>query len=148
MNNDERNPLQEATAPINDVTGAKQVDDTLKEKPLSRVNRVLTEEDLKSPGVRKMLLGQLDEYEQCKSELNEVRKDFHCKDKECAVLIEKVKGLTKFDWLYSTLLTFSSILIGFYASQPDKGVVLLIIGIIGVLMSFGIKFYHSYENSL
>ena len=125
MNDNDKNQLQEAVPPINDVAEAQQIVNTSREKPLSRVNRVLTEEDLKSPGVRKMLLGQLDEFEQCKLDLNVVKNGFHNKDKECAVLSEKIKGLTSFDWLYSTLLTFGSIMIGYYASQPDKGVILL-----------------------
>ena len=144
----ETNLLQEAVVPIDNVDGANQIENTPREKPLSRVNRILTEEDLKSPGVRKMLLGQLDEYEQCKSDLNEVNRNFHSKDKEGAVLTERIIGLTRFDWLYSTLLTFGSILIGFYASQPDKGIVLLIIGVVGVIMAFGVKFYRSHENTV
>lgn len=148
MSDNEKGPLQEAIAPVNDVKGAKQMEDSLKEKPLSRVNRVLTEEDLKSAGVRKMLLGQLDEYDQCKCDLVEVRNDFHRKDKECAVLTEKIKGIITFDWLYSALLTFGSILIGFYASQPDKGTILLWIGIVSVVLSFGLKVYRSHEDSI
>ncbi len=145
MNEKDKGLLEEAVVLVNDVTGAKQIEDTTKEKPLSRVNRVLTEEDLKSAGVRKMLLGQLDEYEQCKCDLVNVRSSYHGKDKECAVLTERIKALTSFDWLYSALLTFGSILIGFYASQPDKGLVLLIIGIVSVIASFIIKYARSHE---
>ena len=148
MSNTEDSRLKEMTAPIDDVAEAVHVENPVMEKPLSRVNRILTEEDLNSAGVRKMLLGQLDEYEQCKTDLNNTRRGFHSKDKECAVLTERIKALTVFDWLFSTLLTVGSILIGFYASQPDKGVILLVLGIIAVTISLFIKYKHSHENSV
>lgn len=147
MNDKENNLLQEAAVPIDDVAGAKQIEGIPKEKPLSRVNRVLSEEDLKSAGVRKMLLGQLDEYEQCKIDLNEVRNNFHSKDKESAVLKEKIRNLTAFDWLYSALLTIGSILIGCYTSNPKEGkIIILLLGIISLGISFSIRVYRSHEN--
>lgn len=148
MNDIDNNQLQEAAVPIDDVAGAKQIGGVQKEKPLSRVNRVLSEEDLKSAGVRKMLLGQLDEYEQCKNELNSVRNDFHSKDKESAVLKEKIRNLTAFDWLYSALLTVGSILIGCYTSNTEQGKILLILGVISLVFSLFIRIYRSHENKV
>lgn len=148
MNENEKGPLQEANVPANDVSGAKQIEGVQLEKPFSRLNRVLTEEDLKSPGVRKMLIGQLDEYEQCKGELSDYRDRFHAKDKEAAILTEKIAGFITFEWLYSLLLTLGSILIGFYASQSDQGILLLIVGIITVIVAVILKYKHSHENKI
>lgn len=148
MTEAEKSPFQEAAAPISDVRGAKQLQDAQPEKPLSRLSRVLTEEDLKGAGVRKMLLGQLDEYEQCKDELSNYRRNYHAKDKEAAVLKEKLAGFITFEWLYSLLLSLGAILIGYYASQPQEGFVLLCIGIISVLLAAIIKYRHSHENKV
>lgn len=148
MSENEKGPFQEANAPVNDVAGAKQIEGTQQEKPFSRLSRVLTEEDLKGAGVRKMLLGQLDEYEQCKCELSEYRQKFHNKDKEAAVLSEKIAGFITFEWLYSLLLTVGAILIGYYASQPDKGYILLIMGIISIIVAVYLKYKNSHENKV
>lgn len=125
------NELKQAIANVDSLpTDVNQIGTTQESKPLSGLNRQLTEEDLKSPGVRKLLLGQLDEYESCKSRLEITITNFHSKDKETAVLTEKLKSFVCFDWIYTSLLTVGSILIGYYASQPDKGTILLIIAFI------------------
>lgn len=148
MSDKEKGPFQEANVPVNDVAGAKQIEGSQQEKPLSRLSRVLTEEDLKGAGVRKMLLGQLDEYEQCKCELSDYRQKFHYKDKEAAVLNEKIAGFITFEWLYSLFLTVGAILIGFYASQPDQGYILLVLGVLSVLVAVYLKYRHSHENKV
>lgn len=148
MSETEKGPFQEANVPVNDVAGAKQIEGSQQEKPLSRLSRVLTEEDLKGAGVRKMLLGQLDEYEQCKCELSDYRQKFHHKDKEAAVLNEKIAGFITFEWLYSLLLTVGAILIGFYASQPDQGYIILGIGVFSVIVAVYLKYRHSHENKV
>lgn len=137
------NNVQEAALPIDDVAKAKQIDNIQKEKPLSKLSRTLTEEDFKSPGVRKMLIGQVDEYEACKAELNTVRTSFHNKDKEAAVLKERLSSFQSFDWLFTALTCVGSILIGYYASQPEQGIVLLILGIICVAVAFIIRWRRS-----
>lgn len=141
------NELKQATA----IVDSLPVDTTPMEvkqesKPLSGLNRQLTEDDLKSPGVRKLLLGQLDEYETCKSKLEITMTNFHLKDKETAVLTEKIKSFVSFDWIYTSLLTVGSILIGYYASQPTQGKVLLILGIASVFIALIFKYRNSHET--
>lgn len=148
MSENDKGPLQEAETPANEVTGAKQINGSQQEKPLSRLSRVLSEDDLKSSGVRKLLLGQLDEFEQCKCELSDYRNKYHDKDKESAILTEKIAGFITFEWLYSLLLTVGAILIGYYASQPNQGCLLLIIGIVSVVLSVFLKYRHSHENKV
>lgn len=136
--------LHEAENNVNDINKATDLQsNNLMAKPLSGLNRVLSEADLDSAGVRKMLLGQMDEFETCKSKLRETESDYHQKDKEAAVLSETLKNYKAFDYTYSGLLTVGSILIGFYASQPDKGCVLLILGIVSVILAFIIKYRRS-----
>lgn len=143
------NELKQAIANVDSLpTDVNQIGTTQESKPLSGLNRQLTEEDLKSPGVRKLLLGQLDEYESCKSRLEITITNFHSKDKETAVLTEKLKSFVCFDWIYTSLLTVGSILIGYYASQPDKGTILLIIGIASVLIAFIVKYRKNNESKI
>lgn len=143
------NELKQAIANVDSLPAdVNQIETKQKSKPLSGLNRQLTEEDLKSPGVRKLLLGQLDEYESCKSRLEVTITNFHSKDKETAVLTEKLKSFVCFDWIYTSLLTVGSILIGYYASQPDKGTILLIIGIASVLIAFIVKYRKNNESKI
>lgn len=107
------------------------------------MSRVLSESDLDSVGVRKLLLGQMDEFDNCKSKLAQMESGFHEKDKESAVLNETLKNYKSFDFSYSGLLTVGSILIGYYASQPNQGYVLLIIGILSVGLALFIKYKRS-----
>ena len=112
------NELKQASAIVDSLPANTNQNGVKQEsKPLSGLNRQLTEDDLKSPGVRKLLLGQLDEYETCKNKLSETIENFHIKDKETAVLAEKLKSYVSFDWIYTSLLSVGSILIGYYASQ-------------------------------
>lgn len=141
------NELKQASANVDSLPAdVSQMEIKQESKPLSGLNRQLTEDDLKSPGVRKLLLGQLDEYEKCKSRLEITITNFHSKDKETAVLTEKLKTFVNFDWIYTGLLTIGSILIGYYASQPDQGPILLILGISSVIIALFFKYRNSHEN--
>lgn len=143
------NELKQATAIVDSLpVDTVSLEEKQNSKPLSGLNRQLTEDDLKSPGVRKLLLGQLDEYENCKSKLEIIITNFHSKDKETAVLTERLKSLVSFDWIYTSLLTVGSILIGYYASQPDKGLILLILGIVSVIIAFIVKYRENHESKI
>lgn len=140
----EVNSLQEAEKNVNDINKAPGLQSReANAKPLSGLSRVLSESDLDSAGVRKLLLGQMDEYESCKSQLAQMENGYHQKDKESAVLNETLKNYKSFDFTYSGLLTVGSILIGYYASQPDQGHVLLILGIASVAIALYIKYSRS-----
>lgn len=141
------NELKQASANVDSLPAdVSQIEIKQESKPLSGLNRQLTEDDLKSPGVRKLLLGQLDEYETCKSRLEITITKFHSKDKETAVLTEKLKTFVNFDWIYTCLLTIGSILIGYYASQPSQGYILIILGIASVIIALIFKYRNSHEN--
>lgn len=136
--------LHEAEDNVNDINKATELQSKgLMTKPLSGLSRVLSEANLDSVGVRKMLLGQMDEFESCKSKLKEIEIGYHQKDKEAAVLSEMLKNYKSFDGTFSCLLTVGSILIGYYASQPEIGWVLLVVGIVSVIIAFVIKYRRS-----
>lgn len=141
------NDLKQASA-IVDSLPADSSQKVIKQesKPLSGLNRQLTEDDLKSPGVRKLLLGQLDEYETCKNRLSVTKENFHIKDKETAVLEEKLKSYVCFDWIYTTLLSVGSVLVGYYASQPSQGLILLVLGIGAFICAIFFKYRNCRES--
>lgn len=136
--------LHEAENNVDDINEDLELQsNNIMAKPLSGLCRVLSESDLESSGVRKMLLGQMDEFESCKNKLEKIEANYHQKDKESAVLSETLKNYKSFDLTYSGLLTVGSILIGFYASQPDKGRLLLVIGVVSVFLALFIKYKRS-----
>ena len=140
----EVNSLQQTIENVNDITKAQDLHShEAVAKPLSGLSRVLTEADLESAGVRKLLLGQMDEFDNCKSKLQKTETDFHAEDKESAVLSETLKNYKSFDFTYTGLLSVGSILIGFYAAQPDKGSLLLWLGIASVIVALFIKYKRS-----
>ena len=80
--------------PQPDERGALPVDAPLfkSRKALARVSRELTQEDLGTAGVQKMLVEELDRAEEEVTELRGLREKFHAADKELAVTKQKVKG--------------------------------------------------------
>lgn len=139
--------LKEAETSIDSLpNGSSLPNDQHDAKPLSGLNRQLTEDDLKSAGVRKMLLGQMDDFDECKTKLQEMSDKFHERDKCAAILETKLMAYVGFDWLYSLLLTVGSILIGYYASRPSAGWILLLMGIVSILISVFLKYRNTHEN--
>lgn len=104
-------------------------------KALSGLNRELTDADLSSPGVQRMLLQKIDEYDACRLELEQVKKSFHEKDKQCAVLEEKSKSSLSFEVLYGFSLTIGAALIGLYPSI--KAVFNWILLVLGIMLLVG-----------
>lgn len=59
---------------------------------LSNVRRELSEEEISSPAVQRMLLDELDRLETEAGELREFKDRFYAADKEAAVLRERLRG--------------------------------------------------------
>ncbi len=84
------------------------------------VRRELSEEELSTPAVHRLLLDTLDLLEQQVAELSYFRDRFHTSDKEKAILEERVKSYTAAEVLYGICLTIGSILIGLIPYVADK----------------------------
>ena len=112
--------------------------DTTKKSAFSNLRRDLSDEDMSSPGTQRLLLRDLDNYEECKIKLEECGRKYHEKDKENAVLNTKLMANSSFDILYSVMLSLGAALIGLVPSIQDKdgGVYYLsfVIGGIGLLI--------------
>jgi hypothetical protein len=123
--------------------------------PYSNIQRSITEEDLKSPAVQRILLSEVDKLESKANNLEtslkesnllniSIRESFHSVDKEKSILEEKLKTNKAQEVLYSFCLTSGSIIIGLSKIVWEQGLggIFLAIGlflIIGGLITKIIK---------
>lgn len=123
--------------------------------PYSNIKREITEEDLKSPAVQRILLSEVDKLEKKTNELDEqlrlsqmsyntLLKDYHEIDKKKETLEEKFKTSKSQEILYSFCLTSGSIIIGLAKIVWEQGLgsLFLSIGfflIIGGIISKAVK---------
>lgn len=110
--------------------------------PYSNIKRQITETDLESPAVQRILLSEVDKLQDKTSELEEVlrsksssydtlKDDFHESDKDKGILEEKLKRNKSQEILYSFCLTSGSIIIGLAKTvwTHDLGEIFLGIGL-------------------
>jgi hypothetical protein len=117
--------------------------DTVKPKSgrrsFSKLPRELSEKELASPAVQKMLVDEIERLETECDELSSYRPKFHDADKRAAILEEKFKGKISIDILQTGCLTVGAAALGYAPSittgQPSAwmiaifGVVLVIAGL-------------------
>lgn len=106
-------------------------------KAFSKLATELSDEDLKSPGVQKMLLAEISRLESAALYSEEFKGKYHEADKECAVLKEKEKTLIFSEILYSVSLTLGAALLGVAPSVTSANYSPMVVGIIGTLLVIG-----------
>ncbi|MCF6355295.1 MAG: hypothetical protein L3J26_09395 [Candidatus Polarisedimenticolaceae bacterium] len=106
-------------------------------KAFSKLATELSDDDLSSPGVQKMLLSEIERLESTALASDGFKGKFHQKDKECAVLKEKEKTFVFSEILYSVSLTLGAALIGITPSLTATNVSPNVVGVIGVLLVIG-----------
>jgi hypothetical protein len=138
---------QEASLPIAAAAIELRVGDTIaaaavatsgKRQAFSNIRRQLSETDLASPGVQKMLLEELDRAESQCEVAEGFRERFHLADKEAAVLREKLKTVTAMEIFFGLGVAIGSILIGlapYFWDQQAKGELMLAIGAVVLIGS-------------
>ena len=107
-------------------------------KALSRLKRELSDDELSSPGVQKLLVEELERVEEEKRELEKYRDKYHTTDRQVAVLEEKLKRTLAGEVLSSGCLTIGAAALGYapavWSAQPTGwialafGVVLVAVG--------------------
>lgn len=123
--------------------------------PYSNLKREISEEDLKTPAVQRILLSEVDKLEnkvyELENLLNEknyefshLKELFHNKDKEKDILDEKFKTSTSQEVLYSFCIAAGSAIIGFSKVVWDLGYgqIFIVVGlflIIGGIISKAVK---------
>jgi hypothetical protein len=108
-------------------------------RSFSKLPRELSEKELTSPAVQKMLVDEIERLEAECDDFSSYRPKFHDADKRAAVLEEKFKGKISADILQTGCLTVGAAALGYAPSisteQPSAwmvaifGVVLLVAGI-------------------
>ncbi len=78
----------------------------------SQLRRELSDEDLNSPGTQRLILNELDKYEECSKQLEEYKGKYYNSDKERAVLEVQLSSNRAFEILYSFSLSVGSALLG------------------------------------
>lgn len=112
--------------------------------PYSSLKREISEEDLDSPVVQRILLGEVDKLESKVSNLESYVEKFHATDKKAAVLEEKLKTVNADEVLYSFCLTIGSVIIGLSSILQEHGYgkIAIVVGtalLIGAIASKVIK---------
>lgn len=103
---------------------------------LSGIRRDLTDEELTSPGARKLLIDRLDQMEVRLIELRGFRDKFYEADKQVAVLKEKAMKDWAGEILYGVALSMGAVLVGLAPSAWDckgYGWLSLLTGIVLIL---------------
>ena len=117
----------------------QNTDYSKKSKPhFAKLRTELTDEDLASSGVQKMLLAEITRLESEVISTSNYQDKFYKADKESAILIEKQKTFVLVEVLYSTSLTLGAVLLGFSPSVKMNEVIQpWMIGGIGILLIIG-----------
>lgn len=132
---------------VPDELGAKPVDTALpkSKQPLSRVKRELTDDELLSPGVPKLLLGDIERLTEENLELRQYRDRFHEVDRELAVVREELSKSRTGEILLTGCFTLGGIALGalpaIFSISTLFGFVLLAIG--GGLLVLGAVARHT-----
>lgn len=106
-------------------------------KAFSKLAVELTDDDLKSQGVQKLLLAEISRLEASEIRADSFRERFNEKDKQCAVLKEKGKTVIFSEILYSVSLTLGAALLGLSPSIKSEEISPIVIGAIGVILIIG-----------
>lgn len=88
----------------------------------SKLKRELSDEDLNSPGTQRLILNELDKYEECSKLLEEYKTKYYKSETSRAVLEERANTSDSFEILYSASLSFGAMLVGLTPSLIDKAV--------------------------
>lgn len=109
--------------------------------PYANVQRFLSEEDMSSPAVQKLLLNENDRMTRELGKLHVMEEKYHARDKEAAILEEKLKKSTGADILYTLCTSGGAALVGFSkAFWDNNGWILLVMGFVFVICGIVFKF--------
>ena len=108
-------------------------------KHFAKLATELTDDELSSSGVQKMLLAEIVRLETdiSKIETEKFREKFHEADRERAILREREKTLIFSEILYSLSLTLGAVLIGLTPSIDSSDFLQFAVCIIGALLITG-----------
>ncbi|WP_157739317.1 hypothetical protein [Herbaspirillum sp. meg3] len=108
-------------------------------KSFAKLRRELSDEELSSPAVQRMLIDEIERLDAERSDLASFRGKFHEADKSAAILEEKFKGKISIEIIHIACITVGAAALGYAPSiwqmQPTAwmtgifGVVLIVAGL-------------------
>ena len=109
--------------------------------PYANVERLLSEADMSAPAVQKLLLNENDRKAREIDKLRMIEEQYHKRDKDAAILEEKLKKSTFSDILYTLCETGGSALAGVSGIfWENKGWIFLVIGFVFIIGGIVFKF--------
>jgi len=115
MNEEPKNP-EEAKSP----PGERQ-DYAKPQRPYSHLPFNLKPEELSQEGVQKMLLGEISRLDARVSDLSDFERQFHERDKDCAVFRSRQKRDTMLEILYTVAIAVGAALLGWLPLSSSTG---------------------------
>jgi len=113
-------------------------------RAFTNIRRELSDEELSSPAIQRVLIDDIERLENEKFELTEYRDKYYGADKKSAILEEKVKSATAQEIIFGVCLTVGAAALGYapavWSSQPSGwisivfGITLIIGGIVSKLV--------------
>ncbi len=106
------------------------------------LGRKLSQEDLKNPGVQKLLLHMIEESDVRCEDFKKIESQFHVADKKVCALEEKLKTSRAVEIFYTVMLTVGSVYLGAGISNGKDGTTEFWMGIclmVGAILARMIK---------
>lgn len=133
------------------TTSNMQSGDGKTKKAFSKISRELSEDELKASGTQRLLLSEIDQYEECKNQLEKYRDLYYKRVADCKVYEEKLKSNAILEVTSGTLLAIGPALMTLSPSIVDENgnwyyisTILLVLGIIMLLGGVVTKFLRHY----
>jgi hypothetical protein len=108
-------------------------------KSFAKLRRELSDEELSSPAVQRMLIDEIERLDTERNDLASFRSKFHDSDKRAAILEERFKGKISIEIIHVACITVGAAALGYapsiWQNQPTAwmaaifGVVLIIAGL-------------------
>jgi hypothetical protein len=122
-------PDQEPTQPQKTITR----EPSKGRQSFAGIRRELSDEELSTPAVQKLLIGEIDRLEGESGELRLYREQFYTAERKCAVLEERGKASASHELLYGVCLAMGSAALGsaptLWAIQP-AGYISVVFGLL------------------
>jgi hypothetical protein len=99
----------------------------------NKLRRELSDEELASPAVQRLLMDEIDRLEGETGDLKEFRNKYHEADRKCAVLAEKNNITKAHEILYGVCLTMGAACLGFartFWGQQPVGIIFIAVGLV------------------
>jgi hypothetical protein len=138
------NDIEEPQADGPEAEGDDPAQPKGRRRSFGKVRRELSEDELGSPGVQKMMLADLERLDEAESDLKSVSAKYNITIADLAVAKEKLKTHNAFDVIATGTIAFGTLIIGFTSNIEgnDKikivfyifGAALIIVGIVAKVM--------------